>query len=141
METSTKSLKILVVLPLYGGSLSISRFAAAGLRDAGHLVEVFEAPNFYSSYDALKDLKVTTDRLEYLQNSYLQVVSQAVLAKAETFEPDMVLALAQAPLTRQALKRLRRDKVVTAMWLRAKSAAGHAAPNPTVSELSKSVED
>ena len=109
-------MRILVVLPLYGGSLSIGRYCAMGLRDAGHLVEVFEAPDFYPSYDALKDLKVTTDRLEYLENSYLQVVSQAVLAKVETFEPDMVLAMAQAPITRQALKRLRRDKVTTAMW-------------------------
>ncbi len=44
------------------------------------------------------------------------MVSQAILAKVETFEPDMVLAMAQAPINRQALKRLRRDGVTTAMW-------------------------
>ncbi|WP_147821436.1 CgeB family protein [Salidesulfovibrio onnuriiensis] len=109
-------LKILVVLPLYGGSLPVGRFCASALRELGHNVEVFEAPDFYASYSALKNLKVTTDRLDYLQNTYLQVVSQAVLAKAETFEPDLVLAMAQAPLTHQALKRLRRDNVPTAMW-------------------------
>ena len=111
-----KPLRILVVLPLYGGSLPVGRFAADALRNLGHLTEVFEAPDFYTSYQGLDKLRVTPDRLEYLQNSYLQVVSQAVLAKAETFEPDLLLALAQAPLTIQALKRLKRDGVATAMW-------------------------
>jgi len=109
-------MRILVVLPMYGGSLPVGRYCAAALAELGHLVEVFEAPRFYTSYQALADLKVTTDRLQYLENSYLQVVSQAVLAKVETFEPDLVLAMAQAPLSIQALKRLRRDGVATAMW-------------------------
>ncbi|NDV19141.1 glycosyltransferase [Pseudodesulfovibrio sp. JC047] len=110
------NLRILVVLPLYGGSLPIGRYVASALKQDGHLVEIFEAPDFYPAYTALKDLKVTSDRLDYLQNSLLNVVSQSILAKVETFEPDMVLCLAQAPLNRQALKRLRRDGVATAMW-------------------------
>ncbi len=109
-------MRILVVLPLYGGSLPVGRYCTAALRELGHLVEVFEAPDFYPSYKALQTLKVGTDRLQYLENSYLQVVSQAVLAKVETFEPDLVFALAQAPLSIQALKRLKRDGVKTAMW-------------------------
>ncbi|MEF2229552.1 MAG: glycosyltransferase [Pseudodesulfovibrio sp.] len=111
-----KNLRILVVLPLYGGSLPIGRYAASALVDMGHVVETFEAPEFNPAYESLKRLKVTTDRLSYLQNSFLNVVSQSILAKVETFEPDLVLALAQAPLNHQALKRLRRDGVVTAMW-------------------------
>lgn len=109
-------MRILVVLPLYGGSLPVGRYCAGALRELGHLVEVFEAPDFYESYQALKTLKVTSDRLQYLENSYLQVVGQAILAKVETFEPDLVLAMAQAPLSIQALKRLKRDGVATAMW-------------------------
>lgn len=112
----SRALRVLVVLPMYGGSLPIGRSCAAALTGLGHAVEVFEAPSFYGAFSALKDLRVTSDRLEYLENSFLQVVSQAVCAKAETFGPDLVLALAQAPLSRQALKRLRRDGVATAMW-------------------------
>jgi len=115
-RTKGARVRILVVLPLYGGSLPIGRYCTAALRQLGHLVEVFEAPDFYPSYKALQGLKVGSDRLQYLENSYLQVVSQSVLAKAETFEPDLVLAQAQAPLTIQALKRLKRDGITTAMW-------------------------
>ncbi|MES9995200.1 glycosyltransferase [Desulfovibrio aminophilus] len=111
-----KHLRVLVVLPMYGGSLPVGRFCARALRRLGHTVEVVESPDFHAAYTALKNLRVTSDRLQYLENSFLQVVSQAVLAKVETFEPDLVLAMAQAPLSIQALKRLRRDKVATAMW-------------------------
>lgn len=113
---STSPLKILVVLPMYGGSLPVGRFCASALAELGHNVEVFEAPDFHPSYQALDRLRVTSDRQQYLENSFLQVVSNAVLAKVETFEPHLVLSMAQAPLTHQALKRLRRDGVATAMW-------------------------
>lgn len=108
--------RVLLVLPLYGGSLPVGNYCAAALARMGHCVEVFHAPAFHPAFTALKDLRVTTDRLAFLENSFLQVVSQAVLAKVETFEPDLVLSLAQAPLNQQALKRLRRDGVATAMW-------------------------
>ena len=112
----TETRRILVVLPMYGGSLPIGRYCGNALRELGHVVEYFEAPDFFGAFSALKTLRVGADRLDYLENSFLQVVSQAVLAKVETFAPDLVLAMAQAPLSRQALKRLRRDKVPTAMW-------------------------
>lgn len=111
-----RALRILVVLPLYGGSLPVGRSCARALAALGHVAEVFEAPAFYGAFSAIKTLGVTSDRLEYLENSFLSTVSQAVAAKAETFGPDLVLALAQAPLTRQVLKRFRRDGIPTAMW-------------------------
>ena len=115
MQTQ-QQLRILVILPLYGGSLPIGHYCVEALRDLGHKAESFAAPDFYPAFTALKDLQVTADRLAYLENSFLQVVSQAILAKVEVFEPDLVLCMAQAPLTHQALKRLRKDNVATAMW-------------------------
>ncbi len=108
--------RILLVLPFYGGSLPVGRYCAEALRDEGCLVDVFEAPDFYPAFCAAQKLRVAPDRQEYLENSFLQVVSQAILAKVEHFAPDLVLGMAQAPLNRQALKRLRKDGVATAMW-------------------------
>lgn len=109
-------LRILVVLPLYGGSLSVGRYSVMGLREAGCLVDVFEAPSFHPAMEALKELRVSSERLDSLQSSFLQNISQAILAKVESFEPDLVLCLAQAPMSRMALKRLRKEGVPTAMW-------------------------
>ena len=40
----TPSLRILVVLPLYGGSLPIGRYCARALSSMGHAVRVSVAP-------------------------------------------------------------------------------------------------
>lgn len=109
-------LRVLLVLPMYGGSLPIGRYAAQGLQECGCLVDTFEAPSFYPAYTALKDLRVGSDRLDRLQNGFLQLISQGILAKAEAFAPDLVLCLAQAPMSRMALRRLRKDGIATAMW-------------------------
>ena len=109
-------IRVLVVLPLYGGSLPIGRFAAQGLQEAGCLVDTFEAPDFYGAFSAIQKLHVATERAEFLENSFLQVISQAILAKVEAFKPDLVLCLAQAPMSRQTLKKLRADNITTAMW-------------------------
>jgi spore maturation protein CgeB len=109
-------LRVLVVLPFYGGSLPVGRFAAEGLKEAGCLVDIFEAPSFFPAYTALKELRVSSNSLDTLQNSFLQMVAQAVLAKVESFAPDLVLCLAQAPMSRLALRQLRKQGIPTAMW-------------------------
>lgn len=108
--------RIVVVLPLYGGSLPIGRYCAEALRELGCLVEVFESPSFYSAFTALQDLRVSTQQREFLENNFLQVVSHAICAKAEHFQADLVLCMAQAPLGRQGLKRLKKIGIPTAMW-------------------------
>lgn len=116
IQPGGRPLRFLLVLPMYGGSLPVGRYAAEALQELGHVVEVFEAPQFFSAFTGLKNLKVRPERLEQLENGFLNVVSQAVLAKTEQFEPDMVLTMAQAPLNRAALKRLERENICTAMW-------------------------
>ncbi len=111
-----KKYKILVVLPLYGGSLPIGEYCVTALKDLGHTVEVFEASEFQSAHNALQKLQVSSERNSYLQSTFANMLSEAVYAKAEVFAPDIVFAMAQAPLSRAVLKRFEKDKVPTAMW-------------------------
>lgn len=113
---STPCLRVLVILPMYGGSLPIGRYCIHALRDLGHVVETFEAPQFHSAFSSLKNLHVTSDRLEQLEGGFLQVISQAIMAQVESFEPDMVLTMAQAPMSRHVLRRLHKMHIPTAMW-------------------------
>ncbi len=113
---TAQSLRILVVLPFYGGSLPVGNYCVTALRNLGHSVEVFEAPLFYTAFTAMKSLRVTFERLEQLENGFLQNISHAILAQVESFEPDLVLTLAQAPVSRQLLRRLEKMQVPTAMW-------------------------
>ncbi len=109
-------LRILVILPFYGGSLPIGQYCVQALRNLGHTVEVFDAPDFHDAFNGIKRLNITTQRSEQLENSFLQIISQAILAQVESFEPDCVIALAQAPISRNALARLQKMGIPTAMW-------------------------
>lgn len=112
----TSPLRILVVLPLYGGSLPIGRYCARALSSMGHAVRLFDAPAFHSAFTGLKTLELPPTSLGRLENAFLQVLNQGILAQVEHFEPDLVLALAQAPLNRLSLQKLRKAGVRTAMW-------------------------
>jgi spore maturation protein CgeB len=101
---------------MYGGSLPVGRYCASALRDLGHTVDVFESPAFYGAFSAARGLGITGERLDQVEDAFLQVFAQAVFAKAEQFAPDLVLALAQAPLTRRTLQRFSRRGMTTAMW-------------------------
>lgn len=109
-------LRILVVLPMYGGSLPIGRYCAKALESMGHSVRVFEAPVFHSAFTGLKQLDIAPEHVSSLEHSFLQVVGQAIWAHVQTLEPHLVLALAQAPMSKVLLQRLRRQGIRTAMW-------------------------
>ena len=109
-------LRILVVLPMYGGSLPLGRYCASALGALGHSVRVFEAPLLHPGFTGLRGLGLAPAQTAQLENSFLQVVSQAVWAQVQAQEPHLVLAMAQAPLGRSLLQRLRRAGIRTAMW-------------------------
>lgn len=108
--------RILVVLPLYGGSLPVGRFVARALAELGHVVEIFDASLLYPAFQNFKMLRISPEAVDSLENGFLQLVSQAILAQVERFAPDLVVAMAQAPLSRQTLRGLARDGVPTVMW-------------------------
>ena len=109
-------LRILVVLPMYGGSLPVGRYCAEALRGMGHSVRIFDAPLMYPAFTGLRQLALPAAAEKQLENSFLRLVSQAIWAHAEAMEPHLVLALAQAPVSRALLERLRRAGIRTAMW-------------------------
>ncbi len=109
-------LRILVVLPMYGGSLPIGRYCARALEEMGHSVRTFEAPLMYPAFTGLQGLGLPPAQTAQLENSFLQVVAQAIWAQVQAQEPHLVLAMAQAPMGRSLLQRLRRAGVRTAMW-------------------------
>ncbi len=111
-----KNLKILVVLPLYGGSLPVGRYCAQALSDLGYFVEIFEAPAHFEGFQAIKELKVRPERLTQLENAYIQLLGNMIFAKVEAFEPDLVLAMAQAPMPLHVLKKFQMQGTKTAMW-------------------------
>ncbi|MBQ7457022.1 MAG: glycosyltransferase [Desulfovibrio sp.] len=109
-------LRVLLVLPMYGGSLPIGRYCATALESLGMQVRVFEAPIFHSTFTQLRTLDLAPEHITSLEHSFLNVVSQAIFNHVQDFEPHLVLAMAQAPLPKNILSRLKRLGIRTVMW-------------------------
>lgn len=115
MMTSSE-LSILVVLPMYGGSLPIGIYCARALAQLGYSVRIFDASQLYCGFNGIKKLDLAPSRAQSLENAFLRFVSQAIWAMAQEQQPGLVLALAQAPLDKSILLRLRQNGIRTVMW-------------------------
>ena len=111
-----RSLKILVVGPVYGGSLPIAEYCSSALKKLGHNVEFVDYGRFSDVLFYTRE--ITSERTKYnsLINKFSSFLSEAFLLKCEEFKPDLVFVLAQAPLNEECLVTLKRNKIPTAFW-------------------------
>jgi len=111
-----KGLRILVVSPIYGGSLPVARYCSSALIKMGNRVQLMDNSRFNDALFFAGDIAANRQQYNRLTTHLSTFISEAVLGIAESFKPDLVLALAQAPLTPECLQILRGQKVTTAYW-------------------------
>lgn len=110
------SLRILLVGPVYGGSLPVTGYVEHALHQLGHEVEWFDVSPLKQSLDFFTGLKASPDHLAGIHNQYVHLMSQSVLARAIEMKPQLVFFMAQAPATPELLGELRRLGIISAMW-------------------------
>jgi spore maturation protein CgeB len=108
-------LHVAVVGPIYGGSLPIAHHAVAALESLGHRVSWLDQSPYQSSYDRFASYRESRHRLT-MQSRFADLLSLGVVTHLAEDPPDLVLALAQAPLNLAVLEHLRKKKFLTAMW-------------------------
>ena len=113
---STNRLKILVVNPYYGGSLPTAKYCTQALNSMGHHAESVDCEKFVEGFFSIK--KVTKNRVneEALASQFAHFMGQFIAAKAADFNPDLILALAQAPLTPESISTLKKLNIPIAFW-------------------------
>jgi len=107
---------IMVIGPIYGGSEPTFRFTADAFRKMGADTVAFDASKFAQGYWELE--KATPDEHERtrLKESYGRMLGEAACAMARHHKPDLILAMAQAPLGVEALEQLKELGVPLAFW-------------------------
>ncbi|MBI5741869.1 MAG: glycosyltransferase [Nitrospirae bacterium] len=116
MESINRGLRILVVSPVHGGSLPIARYCSTTLKRMGHEVELVDNGGFYDAMLFARDVAKSKLRFKRMMDSLSAFLSEAVIARCEAFKPDLVLALAQAPLTEEYIRKIRSYGIATAFW-------------------------
>ncbi len=109
-------LKITVVTPIYGGSLPVARYCYAALKKLGHDVELWDASIFEEPFAKALSLDVHDKNKKVLHDLFLHLISEMIVASCTQSPPDLLLALAQAPLSIKALERIKKLKIITAYW-------------------------
>ncbi len=112
-------LNVAVIPPLYGGSLPIAQACARALRELGHYVRDVDFTPFWPAYQSIQ--RSTNDpRLagesSSLRAALVRLIGETLLASFQLDPPDLVFAVAQAPLDSQTLDRLRGMGITRAFW-------------------------
>ncbi|NGZ95214.1 MAG: hypothetical protein CV089_03605 [Nitrospira sp. WS110] len=108
-------LHVAVVGPIYGGSLPIAPYAVRALGELGHRVTYIDHSIHHVSYQAFDSYRDERSRLT-VQSRFADVLSLSTMATIAEDPPDLVLAIAQAPLSLAVLQHLQKKKFLTAMW-------------------------
>ncbi len=109
-------LKILLVGPIQGGAYPIALFVKRALEEMGHEVFFLDFSSLSEGYTSLIDEVSRYERRRYLRNLLEGFGSELVVEKALEWEPDLVFALAQAPILSAYLEKLRAAGIPTVFW-------------------------
>jgi len=109
-------LRIMVVGPVFGGSLDVARYCSSSLINMGHTVELVDNSRFEDTLFHIKEITKNIDQYNAMVDQFSHLLSEFIIARCEAFKPDIVLALAQAPLTPESINKIRQYGVKTAYW-------------------------
>jgi spore maturation protein CgeB len=109
-------LRVLLVSPLGGGSHPLTGYCARALRALGHAVDVLDLAPFAAGMPAIAGLGIRAAARRDVETSYLRFLGDGVLAALDATRPDLLLAMAQAPLVPAVLDEVGRRGVLRAFW-------------------------
>lgn len=116
LHAAARGLRIAVVGPYYGGSLPLAGHCAAALRNLGHEVEFIDNSVYGKTFLSIDGITESEPHRGILRKRFSEFVSEAAMARMVPYRPDIVLALAQAPLGEPAIAALREKGIATAFW-------------------------
>lgn len=107
---------IAVVGPMYGGSLPIAGYVTNALKQLGQRVYPIDVSEFYSPFKGVTKHVRDKGRIDTLEANYIELLSQMVLETVLEKKIDMLVCLAQAPVSGRVLEEMRKKGIVTVMW-------------------------
>ena len=115
-DRTARAPRVLVVGPIAGGSLETAHSTARACRSAGAETRFLDFGGFGGGLDTLSRLPVNAANRARFKGELARVLGETAIAAAAEWRPDLVLALAQAPLNASVCARLRGAGIRTAFW-------------------------
>lgn len=113
---NTMKPKIAVLGPLQGGTLPIGQYTTSALTTLGQRVRGIDMSGFNKSYELVDSLIFDSGRRNLARQTYVETLSSMLLESFAEKPIDILICMAQAPISARALQELRRQGVVTVLW-------------------------
>ena len=107
---------VAVLGPLQGGSLPIMGYTLRSLQSLKQRVREWDVSGFAPSFHAIERFFFDKMRAQGMQNVYLETVSQMLLEAVNEKGIDVLICMAQAPVSGRVLTELRNRGVTTVLW-------------------------
>lgn len=108
--------RILVVPPVWGGSLPIAYWCAEAFTQLGCEVLTVPIDSVDPLHRYIREKKFDPKRKDQIEVPMVRFLGELTVLMAEEFQPDLIFAMAQAPLAVQAVEALNRLGAPTAFW-------------------------
>lgn len=108
--------RLAVLGPLQGGTLPIAYYTTSGLQGLGQKVRGIDVSAFNSGYEVMGSLLFNDQRQALCRQTYVEMISSVLLESLTEKPIDILICMAQAPISPRALTELRKRGVVTVLW-------------------------
>jgi spore maturation protein CgeB len=108
--------KIVVLGPIQGGTIPTGLYTNNALLRWGQRARRLDMSGFNSGFNLVDEFLSTDVRKGMMRNSYVEMLSQLVLESLTEKPIDILICMAQAPITPRVLTELRRRGVITVLW-------------------------
>lgn len=108
--------KIAVLGPLQGGTLPIGHYTTSALSRLGQRVRGVDMSGFNSAYELTGSFLYDSTRQNLARQTFVETLSSVLLESFTERPIDILICMAQAPISPRALIELRRRGVITVLW-------------------------
>ncbi len=108
--------RVLVIPPVYGGSYPVAQAVARSLDRLGHRTSFLDMAPFEGALRAIGAQTSLDLHKMQLRGIFQGFLDELILARVIHEKPDLVIALAQAPVSPTLLSRLRKENIPVAYW-------------------------
>lgn len=109
-------LKIMVVGPVYGGTVPTAISCARALGLLGFEVDFVDNTPRHAEMLSVEDVTPNPEHKAVLKKYFSDYLGERIAARADHVRPDMILALAQAPLSPAVIGRLKNLDIPIIYW-------------------------
>ncbi len=108
--------RVLLVKPFYGGSLPVANYCEKNLKNANVKLKTIDSDKCYSAFQLIPETLLKKENISRMRAFLADFVSELTIAAIEEFKPDVLFALAQAPLNERVLRYAFDKGVAKVFW-------------------------